>query len=140
MLAAMPFSRRSSFVSSLALSLSAIVTTVTTVAAAAAPPTPIKALADAHCVSCHDKDSPAGGLDLTSLTWKPTEPKNFAQWVELFDRVDKGEMPPADEKRPPVAMLSASIASLKVALTEANNTARKDRGRVVLRRLNRVEY
>lgn len=113
---------------------------LSSVAAAGTPPTPIKALADAHCVSCHDKDSPAGGLDLTSLTWKPTEPKNFAQWVELFDRVDKGEMPPAGEPRPPVAMLSASIGSLKVALTEANNAARKDRGRVVLRRLNRVEY
>jgi hypothetical protein len=137
MLAAMPLSRRSGFVSSFALTIAALLGSI---AEAGTPWSPIKALADAHCISCHDSDSPAGGLDLTSLAWNPTEPKNFAQWVELFDRVDKGEMPPADEPRPPVAMLSASVASLKVALNDANVAARKDRGRVVLRRLNRVEY
>jgi mono/diheme cytochrome c family protein len=47
-----------------------------------------------HCLECHDGDVKKGGLDLTSLTWKPENAENFRQWVKVHDKVRSGEMPP----------------------------------------------
>jgi hypothetical protein len=107
---------------------------------AGSPPTPLKAFADAHCISCHDQDSPAGGLDLTSLAWQPADAKNFAKWVLVYDKIERGEMPPATEAKPSVAFQTTSLAALRTALTDVNLAPRKTDGRVGLRRLNRVEY
>jgi len=121
-------------------SVMVVVLVAATSAEAEAPPSPVKGFVDAHCASCHDNDSHEGGLDLTALAWQPTEPKNFAKWVQIFDRVDKGEMPPAGEPKPPAAAQVASLASLRTALTDVNLAKRKIDGRVGMRRLNRVEY
>jgi len=83
-LAAMPLRRLSCFVLSFAMLFVAAATSRTE---AASPPTPLKAFADAHCISCHDQDSPAGGLDLTSLAWQPSDAKNFAKWVLVHDNL-----------------------------------------------------
>ncbi len=47
-----------------------------------------------HCVECHDADNAKGGLDLTKLPLQPADPKNFAAWVKVHDRVRDREMPP----------------------------------------------
>ncbi|MCE9606428.1 MAG: DUF1592 domain-containing protein [Planctomycetia bacterium] len=100
----------------------------------------MKGFIDTNCTSCHDKATPDGGLDLSSLTWNPSDPKNFAQWVEVFDRVNQGEMPPVGEARPPAALQTASLGSLRAALIDVSRARREKEGRVGMRRLNRVEY
>jgi hypothetical protein len=104
---------------------------------AAAQP-PAKFL-DAHCASCHDDATKAGGLDLTALAFDPKDAGNFATWVKVHDRVAAGEMPPKAKPRPPAAEVAAVLKHLHADLVGAERTAAAD-GRTRLRRLTRVEY
>jgi hypothetical protein len=63
---------------------------------------PVKALIDGNCADCHDADTRKAGLDLTAFTFEPGDPKNFAMWVKVHDRVAAGEMPPKKHEQPEV--------------------------------------
>ena len=93
-----------------------------------------------HCFTCHDTDTKKGGLDLGELSWKPTDVRNFDQWVKVFDKVDQEKMPPPSKKRPDPALRATFLKSLRTDLRAANRAKQERDGRVVLRRLNRVEY
>jgi hypothetical protein len=93
-----------------------------------------------HCFVCHDADTKKGGLDLTALAWKPNDVRIFDQWVEVFDKVDQQKMPPRSRKRPDPAARATFLESLRTELRAANLAKQQIEGRVVLRRLNRVEY
>jgi hypothetical protein len=95
---------------------------------------------EAHCIDCHDAAEKKGGLDLASLTWNPSDAENMQQWVKLLDRVAADEMPPKKKSRPPAKVRSAYLGALNDALQQYSVTRQKQEGRVVLRRLNRVEY
>src|ERR1051326_1507821 len=45
-----------------------------------------------NCVSCHNKQTASGGLNLAAQGFNPAEPANHAFWVKLHDRVSAGEM------------------------------------------------
>ncbi|HQU43072.1 MAG TPA: DUF1592 domain-containing protein, partial [Pirellulales bacterium] len=106
----------------------------------AAPPAAFQKLAAVYCAECHDAETHEGGLNLAALAWQPAEPLNFDRWVKVFDRVERGEMPPEAEPRPPHPERDAMLAALGGALRSANRDVQRQQGRVVLRRLNRVEY
>src|SRR5436190_21904958 len=89
-----------------------------------------------HCLSCHTGEKPSGGLDLKKLGANLDNPDLLRRWVQIHDRVAAGEMPPKDEPRPAAKEAQGFLANLSTALTMAD----KQRLRVVLRRLNRVEY
>ena len=89
-----------------------------------------------HCVSCHTGEKPSGGLDLKKLGTQLDNPDSLRRWVQIHDRVAAGEMPPKDEPRPAAKEAQAFLSNLSNSLTAAD----KQRRRVVLRRLNRVEY
>ncbi len=93
-----------------------------------------------HCVACHDGGTKAAGLNLTALAPKLDDAETFDRWVKVYDKVDKQEMPPAGEKRPEPAARIEFLKSLQAELRTANLAKQKAEGRVVLRRLNRVEY
>jgi hypothetical protein len=93
----------------------------------------------AHCVSCHDRDSKKGNLDLTALEPDFSSPENFARWVKVHDRIQSGEMPPATRKRPPAADSAAARKWIHDALVAAEKK-RWAQGKTRLRRLTRVEY
>src|SRR5688500_5371301 len=95
---------------------------------------------EAHCASCHDDVEKKGGLDLTVLTLNPRDPKNFAAWVKVYDRVSTGEMPPKKKSRPPAAEMERFTGTLSAMLTNAERTALGGEGRATQRRLNRHEY
>lgn len=94
----------------------------------------------AHCQHCHEGDTAESGLDLSALAWEPSDPANRARWIRIHDRVDRGDMPPATEPRPPVAETRAFVAHLSTTLSAASLAAQRREGRVVYRRLNRAEY
>ena len=77
----------------------AVLSTVST--QGAAPSAKPEAFIEAHCASCHDDVEKKGDLDLTALVLKPEDPKNFALWVKVHDRVSSGEMPPKNKNRAP---------------------------------------
>jgi hypothetical protein len=68
---------------------------------------------DRHCYDCHDADAKKGGLDLTALKWQPDDIENLQQWTKVFDKVERGEMPPKKKARPPAEVSSAFLKTLR---------------------------
>ncbi|MSU23250.1 MAG: DUF1592 domain-containing protein [Opitutus sp.] len=108
--------------------------------AGAALPKGVPQFIEQHCADCHDDETKKGELDLTALGFTPGDPKNFAQWVKIFDRASAGEMPPKKRDRPPPAELAAFTQSLASSLTAAERARVAHEGRATQRRLNRYEY
>lgn len=108
---------------------------------AAAPPLPgADAYLRQNCAACHGASAPKGGLNLTSLEWRPEDPDNFGKWVKIHDRLAAGEMPPPPMPRPAAAPTAQFLKGLSGALTGHEQTAARERGRADLRRLNAYEY
>ncbi|MEO7413057.1 MAG: DUF1592 domain-containing protein [Opitutaceae bacterium] len=91
-------------------------------------------------MDCHYADEKEGGLDLTSLAYRPNDPTNFALWAKIVDRVQKGEMPPRKQERPDPSDLRTFIESLSSSLVKADEALVTQNGRATRRRLNRSEY
>ena len=91
------------------------------------------------CIECHDKDNTKGSLDLTTLSFDLTDHATRERWIRIYDRVEKGEMPPKAEdlSQPDRAELVKSLAS---SIYEADRHDVLSHGRGPLRRLNRDEY
>src|SRR4051794_2988323 len=85
-----------------------------------------------------------GGLDLTELEFDLDDPRSFARWVAVHDRVSAGEMPPkaATEKKPQPgpAEVEAFTRTLAGSLVAAEKARGGGEGRATRRRLNRYEY
>ncbi|MCB1227506.1 MAG: DUF1587 domain-containing protein, partial [Verrucomicrobiales bacterium] len=94
------------------------------------------AFLDRHCTECHDAEVKKGGLDLTALSLDRLEPGAMARWVQVFDRVVAGEMPPKKKPRPDAGAQDEFLAVLAESLTAADEAHKG----TVLRRLNRVEF
>jgi hypothetical protein len=93
-----------------------------------------------NCAACHSSSAPAARLDLTKLSYEPTNSDNFATWVKVHDRVAAGEMPPAPIPRPNAESLREFVNGLSGALTAYEHNVATERGRAGLRRLNAYEY
>lgn len=129
------------------------VLTLLVVAAIAAPPATNEQTADArqfedqfrpllarHCVDCHSGDKPKGNLRLDKLTPDFADDATRKHWTAVVERLEAGEMPPKEKPRPSEKEVQALIEWLGPRLEAADAAARAAQGRVVLRRLNRVEY
>ncbi len=92
-----------------------------------------------HCLRCHGPAETKGELRLDSLDADFTKPATFERWQKILERVQAGEMPPPDEPRPKPDLV-ADFAKLLTARLNAVAAERRGSGRVVLRRLNRIEY
>src|SRR3954462_15295305 len=88
--------------------------------ATAFPEADVFAFTDRHCSSCHNDVDKEGGLDLTSLKYTPDDPANFQLWVKVHDRVQAGEMPPKEKKRPDATAMGAFVKALNVSLIAAD--------------------
>jgi Protein of unknown function (DUF1592)/Protein of unknown function (DUF1588)/Protein of unknown function (DUF1585)/Protein of unknown function (DUF1587)/Protein of unknown function (DUF1595) len=108
---------------------------------AATPPFPgADAFIQKNCGSCHSSAAPAARLDLTKLSYEPSNADNFATWVKVHDRVSASEMPPAPLPRPSAESRTQFVNSLGAALTAYEHGSNVERGRAGLRRLNSYEY
>jgi hypothetical protein len=107
---------------------------------AATMPPKVETFIEDRCADCHDNVEKKGGLDLTALSFDPADPRNFAAWVKVFDRVSANEMPPKKKPRPGARELADFTGSLGTALTAAEARRTATEGRSTLRRLNRYEY
>ena len=92
-----------------------------------------------QCAGCHSGDAASGNLDLARLSRDLRQAPNRIQWIRIYDRIQQGEMPPADAERNQ-ADLTELISLLKPALHDADRHAILEEGRGPLRRLTRVEY
>lgn len=110
-----------------------------TSALATPPPAAVVELVRKNCLECHDAESREGKLDLTTLKFDLAEPKLLERWVQLFDRVEKGEMPP-DAETMSADDRTELLKSLEAPLRAACEAATARNGRGAIRRLTRVEF
>ncbi|MBE2282551.1 MAG: DUF1592 domain-containing protein [Prosthecobacter sp.] len=99
----------------------------------------VPAQIEQSCIECHDKETSKGSLDLTALTFDPKDRSNRERWVRIYDRVERGEMPPKDEDLPKAQRVEL-LKALDSAIFDADRAEILAQGRGPLRRLNRDEY
>lgn len=92
-----------------------------------------------HCIHCHGPEEAKAGLRLDEIDVDLSRPFAFEHWREVVARINAGEMPPKDEPRPDPAQVADVLQRLSAHMDEAALKQRAN-GRVVLRRLNRIEY
>lgn len=99
----------------------------------------IRPLLARYCVDCHGGDKPKGKLNLDKLGPSISDDAALEHWSAVSERLRLGDMPPKDKPRPTAEEARVISNWLEPRLATAA-TARLAKGRVVLRRLNRVEY
>jgi hypothetical protein len=101
----------------------------------------VKPFLQQHCFECHNATVQQGKLDLESLSLSLQPVTQIDRWIKIHDRIQAGEMPPANVKdRPKPDNSKAFLASIAPALIQADLARHQESGRTVLRRLNRTEY
>jgi hypothetical protein len=80
-----------------------------------------------------------GDLRLDRLSADFADETNRGRWLAVLKRLKAGEMPPRSKPRPPEDEVRA-LSDWISARAAAAQATRQVQGRVVLRRLNRVEY
>lgn len=106
--------------------------------ATSAPHADMQNLLDASCLACHS-NTVLSSLNLATTGFDLDDPAVYRVWERVFDRVQRGEMPPPPMPAPDSALVEPALATLAEALTAANLKAR-GRQRTPLRRLTRLEY
>jgi hypothetical protein len=95
----------------------------------------------AHCVRCHGPDVQEANLRLDNLSIHLSEDRAATEtWHEVLNAVQANEMPPPDEEPLSAAHLATVTQWVSKSIQVAVAERRKTDGRVVVRRLNRIEY
>jgi hypothetical protein len=74
------------------------------------------------------------------MKYDPSDSVNFLSWVKVHDRVQAGEMPPKEKKRPDAGDIASFVKTLSSSLISAEGDMIAREGRTTRRRLNRTEY
>jgi mono/diheme cytochrome c family protein len=94
-----------------------------------------------YCTACHDAEVQKGDRRLDDLPAKVGADLAVAErWQEVLHQLQLGEMPPAKKKQPTDEERRALIAWIDAQLGEVQAAAQSRGGRVVHRRLSRLEY
>jgi len=93
-----------------------------------------------HCLRCHSTDDPNGDVDFTKFSDSKSALEKRKVWETAIRLIERGEMPPKDEPRPPTEELTALAGALDATLKNYDCTGEIPAGRVTIRRLNRTEY
>ncbi|QDV27322.1 DUF1592 domain-containing protein [Aureliella helgolandensis] len=96
----------------------------------------LSSFSQSFCVDCHAGADAEAGFDLSQLETTFEDEESTQRWVRVFDRLSRGDMPPADAEQPSAEERRAILAKLAEGIQQAE----EQRAEVVLRRLNRVEY
>jgi hypothetical protein len=100
----------------------------------------VRLLLERHCFECHGIEKPKGGLRLDQLSANLDYDTTGKRWLDVLNRVRAGEMPPESEPRLAEEDIRALSHWIGEIIKSADVAKRADEGRVVLRRLNRIEY
>ncbi|MBM41397.1 MAG: hypothetical protein CL483_05660 [Acidobacteria bacterium] len=90
------------------------------------------------CVRCHGVRT-VTPLNLVDLGYDLSDRETFRTWEKVYERLERGEMPPSTAPRPKAASVESALGALRQALSEASLVARGEQ-RGALRRLTRLEY
>ena len=93
-----------------------------------------------YCVRCHGPEVDERDLNLNELS------RNFALstdahlWAEVVERINSGEMPPADEPQPSITEIAETVTALTDYLRQGKAARMSARPPVAHYRLSRTEY
>ena len=93
-----------------------------------------------HCYQCHGPAMKKGGIAFHLYKDEQAVIKDRQVWHSVHDMVHAGEMPPQDRPRPTVPETDAFLQVVQDIFARADRNAKRDPGRVTMRRLNRIEY
>src|SRR5258708_831534 len=79
----------------------------------------VKPFLERQCLDCHSTEMKKGGLDLESLAPLFATPEQRARWTLVFDRIERGEMPPAKKARPPAEAQHQALRWIGTNIAEA---------------------
>ena len=93
-----------------------------------------------YCIKCHSSETQKADRRFDQLSALENDIDEAELLQEILDQLNLAAMPPEDEKQPSETELKRIIASLTDVLAQAREESRENVGKVVMRRLNRVEY
>lgn len=94
-----------------------------------------------HCTSCHGEKKHKGDLRLDTLVVDASSPKIMANWEEIMNRINSGDMPPEDQARPKPDETARVAEWIVTQLREAEAAKQGANGeKVAFRKLSREEY
>ena len=101
--------------------------------------TDVSLFIEKSCLDCHDADTETG-LNFEKIGEDLTLPETFRWWERIYDRIHRGEMPPASESPPDPKARRQALHLLAKQLQAASLNLQRVHGRVIPRRLTRREY
>jgi hypothetical protein len=104
-----------------------------------AQPTSVSEFLQDNCIDCHDGSEAEGGLDLALLGTDLRDPSTMARWVQVYDRVQDGEMPPADMGELDASELATFVDGASTWLVDSEHAEHASLGRVRSRRLTNAQ-
>lgn len=93
-----------------------------------------------NCLECHGEKKAKAGFRIDQLGTDFAGAKVADQWKEVIDRINAGEMPPEDKRRPDAKQAAAFVGWVNGQLREVELAAKNAGGRIPMRRLNGDEY
>ena len=92
----------------------------------------LRSFLDTHCVRCHNVDKKKGKVTLEQ--WP-----DAGLWQRVFAAVEKGDMPPADEKQPPAVERAIAVRWMRQVL-KSQGVALDESATVASNRGNSVDH
>ena len=101
----------------------------------------VESVLKAACVGCHGPKKQKGKFRVDTLDPDLLKGKDVSRWLEMFDVISNGEMPPEDAK---VQLADAEkvriIGWLSGEIQVASQVRRSEQGHTSFRRMTRYEY
>lgn len=94
-----------------------------------------------HCNACHDAKKQKGDLRVDNMVINFQSPKTMMLWEEIMNRINSGDMPPEDEKRPKPEDIAKVSEWIAAQLHEGEALRQSGGGeKVTFHKLTREEY
>lgn len=106
----------------------------------AAVPPAVAAVLQKYCADCHTGPAREGDFETASLTFQLAETPTRDRWIQVLDRIEKGDMPPPEASPLPIDVRNEFVATLRPPIETAAREEIVRHGRGPVRRLTRVEF
>jgi len=93
-----------------------------------------------HCVHCHGPKKQEADMALHVFKDEASMLRARRTWIRVLEQLHAGEMPPPERTRPAKAEAEQFAKSARGIFERFDRSARRDPGKVTMRRLNKAEY
>lgn len=94
----------------------------------------------ANCVRCHGAEVSKGDMTLDEIRFDFRAGHDFERWERVLDRLEGGDMPPADEPRPDEAERRQVVEWIEAQLGQSTPSVQDTASAPTARRLTNMEY